>query len=430
MAKEKTEKIFRYSPPGDKSISQRALIACSLARGTSTIKNLSSCEDSLFCLKAIKKAGAKVYSAAGDKIYIKGGFPRRYKKTLNLSCGESATAMRLLAAALCGSGIGKIKLKASGTLRKRSMSDLIEILKQLGAKIKSDRHGRPPLTIENSCLKAARVKSEKISAQLKSAALFAALSAQGETSFEEKFPTRDHTERLLKFMGAFLKRKKNKIIIRGCRLKKAKITIPGDFSCAAFLIAAAVLTPNAAIKAEKVGLNPLRTGFLKALKKMKARIKVVKQKNHFGFEPQGNILAFYSPRLKGAKFSKNELFTMIDEIPILAVIACAASGTTKIPLYDSLKNKESDRIKAIIFLLKKIGADFSFSRNYFTIKGDRPLKGGLSSSFFSDHRIIMAAEVASLICERPIITKNKKAVKKSYPDFFGDFKKFKQLNGL
>lgn len=430
MAKERTEKIFKYSPPGDKSISQRALIACSIAKGTSTIKNLSNCEDSLFCLKAIKKAGAKIYSAAGDRIYIKGGLTADSKRTLRLSCGESATAMRLLAGALCGAGIEKIELEARGTLKKRSMSDLVKVLEKMGARIRTGKKFRPPLILEKTELKPAIIKNEKISAQLKSAALFAALSVQGETSFEEKLPTRDHTERLLKFMGAFLRRKKNKIIIRGCRLRKAKIIVPGDFSCAAFLLAAAVLTPDAAIKAEKVGLNPLRTGFLKALKKMKARIKIVKQKRQSGFEPQGNILAFYSPQLKGAVFSKDELFAMIDEIPLLAITACAAAGKTRIPLYDSLRNKESDRVKALTFVLKKLGADFSVSRNYLTVKGGRPLKGGFSSSLFSDHRIIMAAEVASLICERPIITKNKKAVKKSYPDFFRDFKKFKRLNGL
>ncbi len=420
-------KIFNYLPPADKSIFQRALIISSLVEGKSQIENISRCDDSISLINAFKKAGIKI-KISDNRILINGGKNNFKKGNLTFFCKESATAMRLLSGALIGLGREKIILKASGTLLRRNMSQLIYILKKIGVQIVAGRNNCPPVIIKKSDIKNFKIDIRKPSAQIKSAILLAALFLRKEIYIKEKYKTRDHTERMLRLFGADIRHNKGYIKLKPGRLKPAKISVPGDFSCAAFFLAGAAITKNSSIKINCVGLNPLRIGFLNVLKKMGADIRI-EYKNMAGYEPQGNIILDYR-ELNGIKISKKDFHSMIDEIPLIAVIALAAKGKTTIPLYSSLKNKESDRIKSTIFLLKNIGADFSLVNNTLIINGGQKLSVGFSSNFFKDHRMAMSAAVASLICEKPIKILQKKFVKKSYPNFFKDMEKFKKYKKI
>lgn len=415
--------FFNYTPPADKSIFQRALIISSLISGESEINNISFCDDSISLMKAIRRAGIEM-KILRNKIFIKGGHNNFKEGNLTFSCKESATAMRLLSGALLGLGREKIILKAEGTLKSRDMSQLVLALRKIGILIKASFNNHPPLIIEKSNIKNFKIEIKKPSAQIKSAILLAALSLRKEISVKEKYKTRDHTERMLRLFGADIRHEKGYIKLRPGILKPAKISVPGDFSCAAFFLAAAAMIKNSQIKVNDTGLNPSRIGFLNVLRKMGADIKI-KYKDMAGYEPQGDIVLKYR-KLKGIKISKKDFYLMIDEIPLIAVIALTAKGKTTIPLYSSLKNKESDRVKSIIFLLKNIGADFSLADNKLTIKGEKELEGGFSSNFFKDHRIAMSATVASLVCKKPIKILEKRSIKKSYPDFWKDMENFKK----
>ncbi len=413
-------KCFVYSPPGDKSISQRAAIMAFFAKGKSELGNFSNSRDSKAVLKCIKKMGAEIIKTGSKVIIIPG---RKIRKNIVLNCGESATAMRLLAGALSGAG-AKAVLKAEKTLKNRSMQELAAALRKIGADVKLSDKNRPPVKIYPGRIKNSVFFQKKPSAQIKSAVILAGISSEKKIKFKESCKTRDHTERLLKIFKAPLKRKKGFLITGRQYLEGAKVEIPGDFSCAAYFLLAAILKKGAEIKVKKTGLNPLRTGLLKILKKMGADIKTAAKKR--SWEPEGEIYASYSS-LKGASINEREIISAVDELPLIALAACAAKGKTEIKVLNSLKNKESDRIETSIKLAQAIGAKSSLKKGKIEIIPCR-LAGGKKVDFCRDHRIIMAAEIASLICSEPLKISGRECVKKSYPGFYTDLKKFKNFN--
>lgn len=410
-------KYFVYYPPGDKSISQRAAIMAFFAKGKSKLKNFSNCQDALTVLKCIKKMGAKVSKLANE---VEITPCKKFKKNIVLNCDESATAMRLLAGALSAIEVKAI-LKGKKTLKNRSMQDLAIALKKIGAKIKLSHKNRPPVKIYPGKIENTVFLQKKPSAQIKSAIILAGILSKKTIKFKEIHKTRDHTERLLKTFKAPLSRENGFLVTGKKNLNGATIEIPGDFSSAAYFLTAAVLLKSINIK--NVGLNTLRTGLIKILKKMGANIKTKIEKS--SPEPQGQIYALRS-HLKGARIGEKEIISAIDEIPLIIVAACLAKGKTEISVLRSLRNKESDRIKTSIKLAKSIGAKATFRKGKIEII-PAAISGGKKIDFCTDHRIIMASEIASLVCEKPLKVSGKEYVKKSYSNFYTNLKKFKNF---
>lgn len=302
-------------------------------------------------------------------------------------------------------------------------------LKQMGAEIHAKDNNFAPLKIQgNPNLRAINYQLPVASAQVKSAVLLAGLFADGTTTVTEPTKSRDHTERMLKQLGAKIQfnpnsplSSPNKVSIKkGGRLKSFSMTVPGDFSSAAFFIAAALIVPGSDIVIKNVNLNPTRTGLFPILKRMGADIKIIK-KSLSGFEPVGDIRVKYST-LKGTDIRKDEIPLMIDEVPILAVLATQARGKTEVSGAEELRVKESDRLKALAVELGKLGADIKEKPDGLVIQGPTALCGAVCESYH-DHRIAMSLAVANLISQGKITIKNFSCTKVSYPNFLGDLKK-------
>jgi len=406
-----------YTPPPDKSITHRALMIAAIADGTTRVFNPSICEDTLATAACLKKLGTRIkFSKNGLK--IKGLGLKGLKKPAGpLNAGQSGTAMRLMAGLLAGQDFDSV-LTGRGSLLKRPMARVTEPLSAMGARV-SSAGGRPPLKISGAPLTGTGLKLSVPSAQVKSAALLAGLYAWGRTSVTERFKTRDHTERMLKHLGAKIKTSGLKTVLEPGPLKAGRIQVPGDISSAAPFIAAALLSGRPLL-IKNVGLNPARLGLLRTLQKMGARLKIKVKRTRP--EPVGEIRVFPA-KLKGVKIVPDEIPSMIDELALLALLAASAEGKTVIRGVAELRHKESDRIKTTLALLERLGVKAAFKTDSLTITGPQKIRGGKPIETFNDHRIAMAAAVGSLLAAHPVKIKNAGCVKKSYPAFFTDFKK-------
>ncbi|MCD6422858.1 MAG: 3-phosphoshikimate 1-carboxyvinyltransferase [Elusimicrobia bacterium] len=400
--------------PSDKSISHRALILSSISRGTSRIFNLLESEDVFSTLNALRNLGIEIKKQKNFYI-VKGGSLK--KPEGKIFCGNSGTTMRLLSGLISGHPI-KATLTGDMSLSKRPMKRIIEPISLMGAKIKSKK-GFPPLEIQGSSnLKGISYKMPVASAQVKSAILLAGLNAKGTTKIFEKIPSRNHTEIMLKNFCADIKIKNGWIVLKPSKLKAQNVMVPGDISSACFFITAGVLLGK--IKIKQVGINRTRTGFVDAIRKMGAKVKFV-NKHLLSGEPVADILVEKS-KLKARNFSKKDIPSMIDEIPLLALIATQSEGVTKITGAQELRVKESDRIRATYEGLRKMGAKIEELKDGFIIKGPQKLKG-TSVQGFSDHRIVMMLYIAGLIAEGRTTIDDISSVKISFPDFFKIAKK-------
>lgn len=426
-----------YRPPPDKSITHRALFLAALARGTSVIKNPLSTGDCLSTLNALQKLGISIrkgrgmWTIIGTGGFAGGGFKtRRYR----IDCGNSGTTIRLLTGILSSRNISAI-LSGDSSLRKRPMRRVIEPLRKMGAKISARQDNFAPIRIHmrrGGRMKGITWRMSVASAQVKSALLLAGLAAEGETTVIEPSKSRDHTERMLKGMGAPVAVKGNRVMIRrgdkrtgGLQtrpyiLRPFDFTVPGDFSSAAFIIAAALIVPGSNVLIRGVNLNPTRTGFLSVLKKMRAKIKVLNTKLKY-FELVGDIEVCYS-NLKGASISGSQIPLLIDEIPILAVLASQAHGKTAVSGAGELRVKESDRLAAIASELSKMGARIKEKKDGFVIHGPCALRGAACDSF-GDHRMAMALAVAGLVAQGKTSIKDFDCTRVSYPGFLHDLSK-------
>ncbi|MCX5785507.1 MAG: 3-phosphoshikimate 1-carboxyvinyltransferase [Elusimicrobia bacterium] len=407
-----------YTPPPDKSITIRALLLGAIAEGRVNIKNPLLCEDTSATLSCLKTLGVK-FHISKKQITVEGrGLKGLTPPMRPLNAGESGATMRLMAGLLAGQGFDSV-ITGRDSLLKRPMARVTEPLSAMGAGI-SSRGGRPPLKITGSPLAGTRLILSAPSAQVKSAALIAGLYAAGRTSVTERFKTRDHTERLLKHFGAKIKVIGLKTILKPGPLKAGRIKIPGDISSAAPFLAAACLLKGSKHIIKDTGLNPGRLGFIQALSAMGANIGLtVKTSNP---EPAGDIFIWGSA-LKGIRIKPARIPAMIDEIPLLALVATQAEGTTVLPGLGELRFKESDRVQSTLALLKAFGLKAEIKKDALTIRGPQKIIGGKPVDTFNDHRIAMAAAVGSLLAEKPVKIKNAGCVKKSYPAFFSDFKK-------
>ncbi len=407
-----------YTPPPDKSITHRALILAAVAEGSTVISSPSICADTAATSACLKKMGVRI-SASPGKLTIKGVGLRGLRKPSGpLNSGESGTAMRLLAGLLAGQEFNSV-LTGKGSLLKRPMARVADPLAAMGAKISSSG-GRAPLSIRGSGLIGTNHKLLVASAQVKSAILLAALYAEGPTSITERLSTRDHTERLLKHLGARISSGGLNLYLRPGRLTAKNIKVPGDISAAAPFIVAACLLPGFKLTIKGVGLNPGRTGLISALKAMGARITV--KPGAAALEPEGDVIV-YGSGLKGVRIRPDEVPSMIDELPLLALAASGAQSVTVISGVGELRHKESNRLKTTLELFKTLGLKAETGKDSLIIKGNQRILGGNPAETFNDHRVAMAAAVAGLLAAKPVKIKGPGCVDKSYPDFFTDFKK-------
>ena len=397
--------------PADKSISHRAVMFASLAKGKSIIKNFSTGKDPLSSLNICKKLGINSEFADNDLIINSTG--KLIKPKTTLDCGNSGTTMRLMSGILSGQNFN-CTLIGDESLSKRPMKRVIEPLTLMGAEIKSNAF-KAPLNIYGKNLHAIDYVSKLASAQVKSCILLAGLNADGKTSFTEPFVSRNHTEIMLKYMGADINTDKNTVTIEKSQLEPRTIEICGDISSAAYFIVAGLIVPNSKIILKNVGLNPTRTGMLEAAEKMGADIEILDKKIVSG-EIVGDIQVSFS-YLKACTIEGEIIPRLIDELPVIAVLATQAQGTTIVKDAQDLRNKESDRIKAVVTELKKIGANIEETPDGFIIKGKTPLTGGVEVETYHDHRLAMSLYVAGLICEKPISINGFEWVNISFPEF-------------
>ncbi len=411
--------------PGDKSISHRALLLGALARGESVLQDLSPGADvqsTARCLRALGVSLAIEFSQGngpeGPTARVQGvGLSGLSPPASPLDAGNSGTTLRLLAGVLAGQPFESV-LTGDASLRRRPMGRVIEPLTQMGACIESEGgRGRAPLRIRGGRLRGIRYKLPVPSAQVKSCLLLAGLFADGETTVIEPVPTRDHTERLLRGQGAPLGRSGPEITLRPCSaLEPLAMRVPGDLSSAAFWIAAATLVPGSELAIRGVGLNPTRTGFLAALQRMGACISVGGVREEAG-EPVGDLLVRGAERMQAVEIGGEEVPTLVDEVPLLAVVATQAEGTTVVRDAEELRVKETDRLRAVAENLRRMGVFVEELPDGLVIPGPQPLRGACLPGY-GDHRIVMAFAVAGLIARGETTIEGAEWVDISYPGFF------------
>ena len=408
--------------PSDKSISHRAAIFSILCDKPLKIKNFSKGADCHSSLKIIQQLGAKVNFISEQEIVITP--PQKIiEPKEELYCGNSGTTMRLMSGLLAGQNFNSV-LTGDESLSNRPMKRIIIPLSNMGAKIESNDF-KAPLKIFGQKLKGINYNSPLASAQVKSCVLLAGLFAEGETSFKEPYISRNHSELMLKYLGADISQEKTTVKIKPSKLKSKDIEIPGDISSAAFFLAAGAIVPNSKIKLKNVGLNPTRTGILEVLSKMGADIKTENEIEKNG-EKTGDIVISTS-KLKGITIDGEIIPKLIDEIPAIAVLATQAEGKTIIKDAQDLRNKESDRIKVMVKGLKEIGAEIQETSDGMIIHGKTKLKGNAIIDSFHDHRIAMSFYIAGLICENPITISGFEWVNISFPEFENLMKKMVNL---
>ena len=396
--------------PSDKSISHRAVMFSCLANGTSVIKNFSKGQDPLSSLEICKKLG--VIAEFKDDLYIT-STGKLIPPTTDLCCGNSGTTMRLMAGILAGQNFNSI-LTGDESLSKRPMKRIITPLSLMGAKINSN-NDKAPLEIYGQNLHGINYSSPIASAQVKSSILLAGLFADNKTTVTELYLSRNHTELMLSYMGADITVNNLSTSVTRSELIPKTIEIPGDISSAAYFIAAALIVPNSEIILKNVGLNPTRTGLLDVLKKMDANIEIL-DKQTISNELTGDLRVKYSD-LTGCTIEGDIIPRLIDEIPVLAVIATQTQGQTVIKDAQDLRNKESDRIKAVVTELKKLGADIEETPDGMIINGKTNLQGGVEIETYHDHRLAMSLYVAGLVCKKEILIKDFDWVNISMPEF-------------
>jgi 3-phosphoshikimate 1-carboxyvinyltransferase len=376
--------------PSDKSISHRAVMLASLARGRSVIKNFSKGRDPLSSLQVCRALG--VNAEFKDTDLIVDGGKLQAPTTAPLDCGNSGTTMRLMAGILAGQNFNST-LIGDESLTKRPMKRIIEPLELMGAKIRAAVF-RAPIKNTGASLHGIDYTSLLASAQVKSAVLLAGLQAQGKTTFTEPYLSRNHTEIMLEYMGAGVNVNGVSVSIEQGVLSPATLEIPGDISSAAYFIAAGLIVPNSQIILKNVGLNPTRTGILDVAQQMGGSVEILDKRIVSG-EEIGDLEVTTS-QLKGCVIEGGLIPRLIDELPVIAVMATQAVGQTVIKDAQDLRNKESDRIKAVVTELKKLGADISETRDGFVINNSKLQSAEVKT--YHDHRLAMSLYVAGLVC--------------------------------
>ena len=397
--------------PGDKSISHRAVMLAALARGRSQVRGWLAAGDTEATLGAMQGLGARIQRLDANTLLIDGGALHEPSKPLDLK--NAGTGIRLLAGLLAGQPFASV-LDGSAQLRRRPMKRITTPLQLMGADIAAT-DGCCPLRITPARLQGISYDMPIASAQVKSAILLAGLSADSPTTVLQPGPARDHTERMLKSMGARLDEQGERLIIHPCaELSPLDIHVPGDISSAAFLLVAGLLTPGSQFTIRGVNLNPTRTGLLDVLDEMGAELRLTNVAEQAG-EPLGDILLRHS-QLKGIEIGGELVVRMIDEFPILMVAALQAEGETVVRDARELRVKETDRIAVMAQELRKLGAVIEERADGFRIVGPQQLSGGQVDGH-DDHRIAMSLAVAGLSSAEGALVTDAACAGDSFPGF-------------
>lgn len=410
--------------PGDKSISHRALMIGAISEGKTVIEHFLCGEDCLSTMKALQDLGVKIVRN-GSHVEVEGvgqtGFKQPEKP---LDMGNSGTTTRLMMGLLAGQNIDA-KMEGDSSLSKRPMKRVSEPLKKFGAKVELSDQGTLPAIVHGKKLHEATIKMDVASAQVKSALVFAALYADGTSTIVEKLPTRDHTEIMLRAFGADVKTAEDGVTISVSgkpRLKGRKVVVPSDISSAAFFIAAAALIPGSEMTFENVSLNPTRTGIMHVLCKMGGNVSIVPDPNESG-EQSGTIRVKYAP-LRAIELTEEDVPSIIDELPLVAMLAASADGTSKITGAAELRVKETDRIAVTVQELRKFGVEIEELEDGMIIKGRENWNVQTQKlDSHGDHRIGMMDAIAALKADREMELENEAAINISYPMFFSDLAK-------
>lgn len=406
--------------PGDKSISHRALMFTTLGDGVSRIENLNPGADVKTTRDALVNCGIQIEEKHGV-VHVQGGGLRPFRQPGHaLNCGNSGTTSRLMLGLLAAHPI-HIQFTGDPSLSKRPMDRVFRPLQQMGANVSARERKYLPLMLSGRDLWALDYQLPYASAQVKSAILLAGLHAKGKTTVKSPAFSRDHTEQMLKAMGAKLTIKGRDVSISPLTkpLQAIDFTVPGDFSAAAFFIAAALLVPDSDLIIRKVGINPTRTAFLDAAREMGANITVANKEQHYGEDVAD--LRVRSSELKGITIQPEHIANLIDELPLIALLATQAEGETNVRGAEELRVKESDRINSIVTNMSAWGAKIFEKPDGFSIEGPTALKGGKVKTF-DDHRIAMSMAVAGLISKDPVELDNPACVDISHPGFFAELR--------
>lgn len=401
--------------PGDKSISHRSIMFGALAEGETTVTNFLPGADCLSTISCFKQLGIQI-EQEGKRVRIQGkGFKGLTEPKEVLDVGNSGTTIRLMTGILAGQDFSAV-LTGDESIAKRPMTRVVNPLRQMGAVIDGRKGAEyTPIFIRGGKLEGIRYELPVASAQVKSAIILAGLQAEGETIIVEPEETRDHTERMIQAFGGKIEKDGHTIKVGGNQVfKGTSVHVPGDISSAAFFLVAAAVTKNSEVVLKNVGLNPTRTGILEVMKAMGADITIEKKTS--GGEPAGDITV-RSSRLKGITISGDLIPRLIDEIPVIALLATQAEGVTTIKDAAELKVKETNRIDTVANELSILGADITPTADGLIINGSKNLNGGKVTSH-GDHRIGMMLAVAALITDGDVELADPAAIDVSYPEFF------------
>ncbi|MED1914382.1 3-phosphoshikimate 1-carboxyvinyltransferase [Bacillus thuringiensis] len=401
--------------PGDKSISHRAVMFGALAEGTTTIEGFLPGADCLSTISCFRRMGIEIEQQE-DAVTVQGkGWYGLQEPSQHLDVGNSGTTIRLMAGIMATQPF-HVVMEGDESIAKRPMRRVIGPLRQMGAKIDGRKDGEyTPLSIRGGELQGMAYQSPVASAQVKSAIMLAGLQAKGVTSVTEPHLSRDHTERMLQAFGVQVVRDGLTVSVEGGqKLKGRAISVPGDISSAAFLIAAVMVVPGSSLLIENVGINPSRTGIIDVVKAMGGSLELLNERI-VNEEPVADLLVTHS-ELHGIEIAGDIIPRLIDEIPVIAVMATQAKGQTVIRDAEELKVKETDRIATVVSQLSKFGARLTPTDDGMIIEGKTGLTGAVIDSM-GDHRIGMAMAIAGLVADGETTIENDDAIDVSFPGF-------------
>jgi len=399
--------------PGDKSVSHRSILFGALAEGETRVTGLLDAEDVHSTRKAVERLGATVRVEGSEVVVTPAGALREPDDVID--CGNSGTSLRLLAGVLAG-GPGLSVLTGDASLRRRPVRRVVEPLRIMGADMTARDGDRvPPLVIRGRPLRGAHHVLQVASAQVKSAILLAGLRASGETSVTEPERSRDHTERMLRGMGVPVAVDGLTVTVRASRLTGTRVDVPGDISSAAFFLCGAAAIPGSRVTVRNMGTNPTRTGLLDVLRAMGARVRLEHEREVAG-EPRADVTV-EADRLEACEIGGDIIPRLIDELPVIMVMATQARGRTLIRDARELRVKESDRLASMGEALAAAGARLELFDDGCAIEGPTPLRG-VTVQTRLDHRIAMSMSVAQLIAGEPVVLDDVACVATSFPSFF------------
>ncbi len=402
--------VGHVAVPGDKSVSHRAVLLGAIAEGDTQVRGFGRAGDTQASIDAVRALGIQVDDLADDELVVHGGALRSGA----VDCANAGTLMRLLIGIVAGRE-GRFELTGDESLSARPMERVAGPLRRMGARIETT-DGHAPLVVDGAALQAIDYELPVASAQVKSAVLLAGLTADGETTVVEPVPTRDHTELMLEAGGATITRRPSAVSVRASTLRLGEVEVPGDFSSAAPLLVAAALIPGSDLTVHDLGLNPRRTGLLGVLERMGVRVSIFNRRRA-GREPVGDVQVQHA-ELAATELDADEVPSLVDELPLVALLAAHAHGETIVRGAKELRVKESDRIEAVTDLLRAAGAHVRSREDGWAVTGvPTRLRGGRVDAR-GDHRIAMLGAVVGLASREGVDVRGADSVAISFPGFY------------